>query len=97
MAVIAVFRDIRFPSQQLQVAGIDRGGQVVHLIACVVDVIFCLHVAAGGAQQVDEGAAVRCAAAVADVKGTCRIGADIFDLYRVFFTQRRFAVIGAGG
>ena len=96
VAVIAVFRDFCRLAQQFQVAGIDGSGQVVHLVAGVVDVVFGLDVIARSPQEIDQGTAISGAAAVTDVERPCRVGTDVFDLDRVFFAQRCMAIGIAG-
>ena len=88
-AVVAIFRKGRLLAQQFQVARVDRCREVVDLIARIVDVVFAVNRIAGRSQEIDEGAADRCAASVPDVQQACRIRAHIFDhdARRIFLRQ----------
>ena len=89
--MIAVFRNFRWPAQKFQVPSIDRSRQIIHLVAGIVDIVFCLDVIAGGPQEIDQGAAVGGAAAMTDVKaGPSGLALDILDLNRIVFAQRAF-------
>ena len=88
-AVVTVFRKFDRFTQEFTVTRIDRFGEIVDLVARVVDVVLRLCRVAGGAQQVDQRTAERRAAAVTDMERSGGIGADVFDLniFVAFFRQ----------
>ena len=61
---------------QLQVPGLQRGAELVHLVARVVDVELPLHLVAGGLQHRGQSVAQHAAPGVADVHGPGGVGGD---------------------
>ena len=90
VTVVSVFREFDFFSQQFQIPGVDRTGQVVHLVAGVIDIILLLHVVPCRLQQIGQSTAYRRAPSVSHMQRTGGIGADIFQLY---LFVRRFGQI----
>ena len=96
MAVVPVLRELTGLSKQLQIPGVDGTGQVVHLVAGVIDIIFLFYVIACRFQQVRQGASYRGTPAVAYMQRARRIGAYIFNLYFFIRSFRQVTVIFPG-
>ena len=78
VAVIAVFREGEgvLPVQQLKIPGLQRLGEFIDLVACVVDVKFPRHLGAGALQYLGQAIAQHAASRVAHVHGACGVGGD---------------------
>ena len=79
--------------QQFKVAGVDGFGEIFHLVAGVVNVVFADDVETGGAQNVDDSGTGGGASAVPDVKQAGGIGADVFDLNRLIIFRGQLTEI----
>ena len=80
VAHVAVFRDFGFNVESLQIAGIKRALENVHLIARVIEVVFFFHLITTGAEDTGQSAAQNRAAAVGDMHRAGWIDADKFNL-----------------
>ena len=96
VTVVSVLGEFDFFSQQFQIPGIDGTGQIVHLVAGVVDIVFLLHVIPRRLQQIGQSTAYRRAPSVSHVQRTGGVGADIFQLYLFIRRFRQIAVILPG-
>ena len=96
VTMVSVLGEFDFFSQQFQIPGIDGTGQIVHLVASVVDIIFLLHVVPRRLQQIGQSTAYRRAPSVSHVQRTGGIGADIFQLYLFVRRFGQIAVILPG-
>ena len=83
--------------QQLQITGIHRSGQIVHLVASIIDVIFAFHIIAGGTQQIHHGTAHSGTTSVTNMQRTGGISAHIFHLNATQIIGRQITIIIAGG
>ncbi len=80
LPVVPVLRHVGLATEQLQVPGLDRGPEPVHLPARVVEVVLALDGPARGLEHPSERVAERGIASVADVQRTRRVRADELDL-----------------
>ena len=78
VAVVAVLGegDVLLPQHQLEIAGVDAHGELVDLVARVVDVELPPHVVARPLQHGGQGVAQHAAPGVADVHGAGGVGGD---------------------
>ena len=78
--MVAIFREGDFFSKKFQIAGIDGKGQIMHLVARVIDVVFPCHIVTGGKHKVCQARANSGSAAMTHMKRPCRVGTHEFDL-----------------
>ena len=78
--MIAVFRKRYRLPQQFEIARFHRSGQVIDLIAGIIDVKLFLHIIAGCLHQIGQRTAECRAAAMTHMQRSGRIGADKLDL-----------------
>ena len=80
VTVVAVLRHLRLAPQELQVPGLHRGAEPVHLPAGVVEVVLALDPPPGRLEEAGERIAERRVAGVADMQRAGRVRRDELDL-----------------
>ena len=79
-AMIAVLREYDILPEKLQIARIYGMRQKLHLIACIIHVVFAVNCTTGCTQEIHERRAYRSAAPMSYMERPCWIRTDIFDL-----------------
>ena len=82
-------------AERLAVAKVHRTGERIHLRARVIDIIFLGDAEACRLEQPREAVADDCAAAMAHMERTGRVGRDIFDVHPLVRADLRQAVLVA--
>ena len=96
LANVAALRQLSVPAHRLEVSGVERAVEVVHLVARVVEVVLAGDAESGGVQHPGEHVAQDAAAGVADVNRPRGVDAHKLDLHALAIAaQRDVAECGA--